>query len=112
MRLLNFVSQASALFFILTGVIIACNDLLVGNESALPVVSAIVSIIFIGAGLLLLLLGKSAADLSCRVAPEGMRAYKRLRQLLSILFSAFLFSGMIILYGVITRIGQGFAIFG
>lgn len=112
MRFLTLFSRTSALCFVLTGLIIFGNDLLLGHKSALPVVSAIVSIIFVGAGLLLLLLGKNAADLSCRIVPEGVGTYKRLRQLLSILFSAFLFSGMIILYGVITRIEQGFAIFG
>lgn len=112
MRLLNFVSLASALFFILTGVIIASNDLLMGYKSSLPAVSAIVSIIFVGAGALILALRRSAVELSCSVVPEGMSAYKRLRQLLSILFSVFLLFGIVMLYGVITRIQQGFAIFG
>lgn len=112
MRFLNFVSLASALIFTLTGVIIASNDLLVGNKTSLPVVSAIVSIIFIAAGALVLTLGRSAVELSCEVSPKGMGAYKRLRQLLSILFSVFSLFGMVMLYGVITRIQQGFTIFG
>lgn len=112
MRFLTGLSGASALLFILTGCFIAGNDLFIGVASTVPVVSAIVSLIFIAIGVLLGLLGLHASRLAMRVMPEGLADYRRLTLLLQILFALSLLVAAGVFYGVVGRVGQGMAIFG
>lgn len=112
MRLLTWLSGASALLFILTGCFIAGNDLFIGVASSLPLVSAIISLLFIAIGVLLGLLGHFAVRLARWMMPEGQADYRRLQGLLLILFAVALLVAAGVFYGVVGRVGQGMAIFG
>ena len=112
MRVLSLLSQISALLFVSTGLVIAGNDVLMGIRSTVPVVSMVVSLLFLFAGVFVYALGKSGADLMSCIEVKGIPQYRRHSMLLSILFSFTATCGAAILYGVITRIEQGFSIFG
>ncbi|EPJ3205324.1 hypothetical protein LL364_001521 [Citrobacter freundii] len=112
MRSLSLLSQVSALLFVSTGLVIAGNDVFVGIKSSVPAVSIIVSLLFLLAGVFLFFLGKSGVDLLSCIEVNGTARYRRHLMLLSILFSMTTIFGTAILYGVISRIEQGFSIFG
>lgn len=112
MRLVSVLSGASTLVFVLIGVIIAGNDLLVGYKSSLPGVSAAISVMFVGVGIFMWRFGRCATGLSGWIMPEGLRSYKRLNGYLSGVFAITLLLGIAAIYGVISRINQGFSIFG
>lgn len=112
MRALSLLSQISALLFVSTGLVIAGNDVFMGIRSSVPAVSVVVSLLFLLAGAFVYALGKSGADLLICIEVKGITRYRRHSMLLSILFSITAICGAAILYGVITRIEQGFSIFG
>lgn len=112
MRALSLFSQISAFLFVSTGLAIAGNDVFMGIKSSVPMVSMVVSLLFLLAGALVYALGKSGADLISCIDIKGIPQYRRHFMLLSILFSITAMCGTAILYGVITRIEQGFSIFG
>ncbi|MGL5602669.1 MAG: hypothetical protein ACRDD5_17510 [Silvania sp.] len=112
MRVLELLSTLSTLLFVIIGFIIAGNDLVIGIKSSAPIVSAIVSFIFVAAGLFMLVLGRSATKLGQSIKPGHESFYARHCIVLNILFTITLFFGVMIIYAVMSRTGQGFAVFG
>lgn len=112
MQTTRVLSLASGLLYLLIGVIIGGNDLIVGYKSSVPIVSLIISLTFIGVGGLIWRLGKHVGMLSVWVMPEGMRTYKLINGYLNGAFIFIFLSGAFILYGVVGRVIQGYSIFG
>lgn len=112
MRSLLLLSRLSSILFFMTGLIIACNDLFVGIESSLPVVSTVVSVIFLMIGVFMFALGKTAAGLMNCIEEKGMHRYNKHIMLLNVFFSITSLFGALILYGIIDRISQGISVFG
>lgn len=112
MSALSFLSRTSAILFVSTGLIIAFSDFFLVSKTPAPIVSATVSVIFILLGAFMFALGKSGASLAGCIDSGGMTQYRKHTILLNIFFMMTLVSGALILYGVISRIGQGFSVFG
>lgn len=112
MQLVKVSSAVTALLSCINGAIIVGNDVFFGVKSSQPLVSIIVSLLFVASGVVIWLVGGSTGKLSGWVVPEGLATYKLLSRYLT---SIFMVCGLIMLsgiYGLVDRIGQGFSIFG
>lgn len=112
MRLVKVFSSLNALLFFICSAIIFGNDVLFGYKSSLPVVSTIVSILFLVIGLVIWGIGHSAGQLSLWVKPEGVSAYKALSRYLTGALTVCGLIALLAVYGLIERIMQGTPIFG
>ncbi|OAT16766.1 hypothetical protein M977_04516 [Buttiauxella gaviniae ATCC 51604] len=112
MQLVKVSSAVSALLSCVNAAIILWEDVFFGVKSSQPIVSIIVSLLFVVSGMVIWLVGSNAGKLAAWVSPEGLTTYKQLSGSLTVIFVLCGLIMLSVIYGLATRIGQGFSIFG
>ncbi|MCX9017738.1 hypothetical protein NLN96_12060 [Citrobacter portucalensis] len=107
----KYLSLVAALIAMANGIIIASNDLVFGTRSGLPVVSAVIAVIFVALGFFVWRLGQLFWQLE-REINTSSSTYSALSRLMVIAFTIVGLVMLCALYGLYSRILQDAAIFG
>ena len=101
----------AALAAVLSGLVIAGNDLMFGIRSRLPMRSAVIVFICLAFGLFIWRLIEQFHELGLET-PAGSVTYRALARLMAVAFGVLALVMACVLYGLWVRILQGASIFG